>query len=238
MTHGSAPPRRLRVLAIAGAAALLVLCALAVTFFMFAAPRPCGNKLLSRSTSPDGKRDAMVFNRSCGAKTPVYTEISIVPAGAPLENAAGNLLGSDTDHGRAPSAPARGPTLHVRWNGPKELEVAHHRKARVFRDANTEVDVRYVTFDSCPPPAPVGPASQHRAFEAIRAGLSYPAEACAEGRDGTVVVSFRAVDGVPFQVEIRKTSGDARLDHAVLIAASRAKALPDSGEVAVIFETH
>jgi TonB family protein len=229
---------RLRALGIAVGTAFLILCALTVAFFMFVAPGTCGNELLSRSPSPEGKRDALVFTRSCGATTPYYTEVSIVPAGAPLENVPGNLLGADSDRGRAPSEPKRGPALHVRWKGPQELEVAHQRKARIFRDANTEVDVRYVAFESCPPPAPGGPVSQQAGFAAIRGGLSYPADACAERREGTVVVSFRAVDGVPFDVQIRKSSGDPRLDHAVLIAATRAKALPDSGEVAVTFKAH
>jgi len=221
-----------------GAAAFLVLAGLAAGYFMAVTPKPCGNELLSRSPSPDGRLDAVVFQRNCGARKSFYTEVSILPAGAPLKNEAGNLLGADTDHGRAPSGPAGGPVLQVWWSGPQELEVSHHRKARIFRDANTDVDVRYIAFDSCPPPSPGGPESQHAAFEAIRGGLSYPAEACAEGREGTVVAWFRAVDGAAFQVEIRKSSGDARLDHAVLIAVTRAKKLPNSGEVAVTFRTH
>jgi TonB family protein len=229
---------RLRVLGIAVGAALLVVVSIAVVFFLFIAPKLCGNEILSRMPSPDGKLDAVVFKRSCGATTPFYTEISILPAGAPLKNEAGNLLGADTDHGRAPAGAAGGPELQVRWSGPQAIEVSHHRKARIFRDANTDVDLRYIAFDSCPPPAPGGPDSQRAAFEAIRGGMSYPAEACAEGREGTVVAWFRAVDGAAFQVEIRKSSGDARLDHAVLMAVTRAKRLPDSGEVAVTFKAH
>jgi len=90
---------------------------------------------------------------------------------------------------------------------------------------------------SCPAPVSGGNELQHRLFEAIRGGLAYPAAACAEGREGTVVAWFRAVDGAPFQVEIRKSSGDARLDHAVLLAVSRATMLPRTGEVTVIFKS-
>jgi hypothetical protein len=144
----NAPDRaaRLRAVAIAAGAAFLV-AAIAVSLFLFIARKPCGNEILSRSTSPDGALDAIVFRRSCGAATPFFTEVSVLRAGEPLRNEAGNLVGADTDRGRAPAGPAGGPELRVRWSGPRELEVSHHRKARVLRDANTDVIVRFVAFD-------------------------------------------------------------------------------------------
>lgn len=87
----------------------------------------------------------------------------------------------------------------------------------------------------CPAPEAGGDEAQRAVFEKIRGTIEWPAQACTEGREGTVVAGFRAVDGAPFEVQIRKSSGDVRLDHAVMAALMRAKALPGSGQVTVVF---
>lgn len=92
-----------------------------------------------------------------------------------------------------------------------------------------------IAAPACPAPVAGGDDAQRAIFDKIRVAIEWPAQACAEGREGTVVAWFRAVDGAPFQVEIRKSSGDVRLDHAVMVAVTRAKTLPDSGQVTVVF---
>jgi TonB family protein len=81
-----------------------------------------------------------------------------------------------------------------------------------------------------------GDRAQAAVFEAIRGSLKYSPQACREGRDGAVVVGFRAVDGQVFRAEVRRSSGDPRFDHEVLAAVARGKSMPDSGEVTIMFK--
>jgi hypothetical protein len=64
----------------------------------------CGNEEAFRVPSPDGKIEAVVFERDCGATTDFSTQISILPKGASVQSGAGNALTADTNHGAAPAA--------------------------------------------------------------------------------------------------------------------------------------
>ena len=56
----------------------------------------CGNDELSRTTSPDGKMDAVSFRRNCGATTSFSLHISIIPSGRRIKNEKkGNIYISD-----------------------------------------------------------------------------------------------------------------------------------------------
>jgi hypothetical protein len=51
----------------------------------------CADDVKSRSTSPDGARVAIVFERGCGATTEESTQISIVDAAATKVTGKGNV---------------------------------------------------------------------------------------------------------------------------------------------------
>lgn len=109
-------------------------------------PDLCGNEMISESLSPDGSRRLVVFERNCGATTGFTTQVSVLPAKAPLPNEKGNLFISDTDHGAAPSGPGGGPSIMVTWESDRSVILTHHPKARVGKaEPEAEgVQVRYV----------------------------------------------------------------------------------------------
>jgi len=63
----------------------------------------CGNTEVSRLVSPDGRLDAVIFERSCGATTDFTTQISIVRKGDAIANDAGNAFIADAKHGPHPA---------------------------------------------------------------------------------------------------------------------------------------
>jgi len=93
---------------------------------------PCENTEVARMTSPDGRHDAVLFERSCGATTSFSSQVSIVARGRKAEGG-GNVLIADDDHGKAPAAAWGGPDIDLGWTGPDQLVVRHHPSARLFQ---------------------------------------------------------------------------------------------------------
>lgn len=106
----------------------------------------CRNEVISESPSPDGTKRLVVFQRDCGATTDFSTQVSVLPASAPLPNAKGNVFISDTDHGVAPAGPSGGPSVTVTWESARSVVLTHHPKVRVFKSESDAggVQVRYV----------------------------------------------------------------------------------------------
>jgi len=103
----------------------------------------CGNEKLAEYPSPDRKWKVVVFQRDCGATTGFSTQAALVPIDGDWPNRSGNIFTSDTDHGAAPSGPGGGPELGVRWEGPTDLVLTHHPKARVWAaDGKAGVRIR------------------------------------------------------------------------------------------------
>ena len=71
-------------------ATLFVVAALGVAGLGWAVSSGCANAEQQRVVSPDGHREAVVFERDCGATTDYSTQVSILKAGAALPNDAGN----------------------------------------------------------------------------------------------------------------------------------------------------
>jgi hypothetical protein len=86
---------------------------------------PCGNEVLKEVASPDARRRAVVFQRSCGATTGFSTHVSVLDAGESVGVAAGNAFTAD------------GPIMDllpaVRWESAEKVVVAYPSWARVFR---------------------------------------------------------------------------------------------------------
>ncbi|MGH8682869.1 MAG: hypothetical protein ACREVP_15330 [Burkholderiales bacterium] len=94
----------------------------------------CKNEVVQTLRSPDGRFDAVVFTRSCAARTGYATQLSVLPAEAVLPDAEGNALVVHS-----------GPRIVVRWETRRRLRVTG------LGDANTklkltrigDVEVRY-----------------------------------------------------------------------------------------------
>ena len=52
----------------------------------------CANTEESRTTSPDGSRDAVAFIRDCGATTDYSSQVALVQHGQPLADRSGNVF--------------------------------------------------------------------------------------------------------------------------------------------------
>ena len=92
----------------------------------------CNNDIVGVAASPDGARDAVLFQRSCGATTGFTTQISIVAHGAALSGA-GNVFVADGDHGKTADTPWHGPWAGMRWLAADRLLVDYDADSRVFR---------------------------------------------------------------------------------------------------------
>jgi len=116
----------------------------------------CEDSVASRIASPDGKHDAVLFNRDCGAATGASTQISILPAGAKPEGK-GNVFIADGEHGAAPASWG-GPWAAMRWTAPDRLEITFDRIAGVYlQEMRTRRGVKIDWRTASPPPGATTP---------------------------------------------------------------------------------
>lgn len=108
-----------------------------------ARPEVCENTEVARMTAPDGRHDAVLFKRDCGATTGFSSQVSIVRRGAKVDGG-GNVLIADGDRGKAPAAAWGGPDVDLGWTAPNRLVVRHHPSARVFKSQARVADVTVV----------------------------------------------------------------------------------------------
>src|SRR6266542_2268090 len=92
----------------------------------------CGVSLVRRVPSPDGRWEAVLFERDCGATTDFATHVSVLRTGAKLPNKQGNQFIADSDHGQAPHVDGNVINVSSQWAGPDSLVVRYDRKARFF----------------------------------------------------------------------------------------------------------
>ena len=104
----------------------------------------CGDDVVLRITSPDGQRDAVMFQRDCGATTGFSTQISIIDAGDKLSGM-GNTFRADDDHGVARAGDWGGPWTEMKWLSSDRLLIRYAGKSRLFEqdDHVSGVDVTY-----------------------------------------------------------------------------------------------
>jgi hypothetical protein len=103
----------------------------------------CGNDPLAAFDSPDGRLQAIVYLRACGATTGYSTHVSVLERNGHLRGA-GNVLTADFDHGRVPATPENGPLANIHWLSPDELEVTYDARARVFKRESTIAGVKII----------------------------------------------------------------------------------------------
>lgn len=96
----------------------------------------CGSTEIARATAPDGRHDAILFEHNCGATTDFATHVSVLPAGAPLGDTAGNAFIAEAG-AAAPRAPWGGPLVEVAWEAGGALAIRFDAAANVFHRAET-----------------------------------------------------------------------------------------------------
>jgi len=124
-----------------------ILLSLTLTVYISGCDSMCANDVLQEIPSPDNKLKAVVFQRDCGATTGFSTQMAIIKADEKLQNQRANVFSADTDHGKAPSGPGGGPKIEIVWKGPRQLQVIHSQKARIFLSAK-ELKVSTSMFKS------------------------------------------------------------------------------------------
>lgn len=103
----------------------------------------CVNTELERHPSPDGRFDAVIFERGCGATTGFSTQVSVLPRRAPPEEA-GNLFIATV--GDRPVVLGRwgGPLVRVRWHGLDALVIERDPAARRHMEQTSVGDITAV----------------------------------------------------------------------------------------------
>ena len=101
---------------------------------------PCTNTERARVPSPDGRREAVVFGRACGAKTGVSAQVAqVAPGERPV--GVGNVFAAERD---VPVA--------VRWAGRDTLVVRYRDAGQVgTRPQIEDVQVRLDSLDATRP---------------------------------------------------------------------------------------
>lgn len=103
----------------------------------------CANTVAFRVPAPDGRHDAVLFGRDCGATTGFSTQVSVLDPGT-LPPGAGNAFIADDGSGAAPTGDWGGPWAELRWLGSDRLLVRHAAGARLFTQGGTVSGVRIV----------------------------------------------------------------------------------------------
>ena len=91
----------------------------------------CSNEIVESMTSPDGARQAVMFQRDCGATTGFSTHVSIVERGEPLSGS-GNAFRADDDHGAARTGPWGGSWAEMEWLASDRLLIRYATNSRLF----------------------------------------------------------------------------------------------------------
>src|SRR5919198_6253720 len=93
----------------------------------------CSLEVIRRTPSPDGRLEAVLFQRNCGATTDFATNLSVVRTGRVISSLAGNLLIADSNHGRAPLDSGYVVHVSVEWIASDSLMVRYDARARLFK---------------------------------------------------------------------------------------------------------
>lgn len=92
----------------------------------------CENTLVRSLPSPDGRQQAVLFERSCGTTTGFSTQVSILAIGAKPKGP-GNVFSADDDHGQAVAGPWGGVWAEMNWESSRRLRIGHAPGARLIK---------------------------------------------------------------------------------------------------------
>lgn len=124
------PLRRPLATAAAIATGIILAGTTAVTLISLYVPDGCGNTIVQRLPSPDGIREAVLFERNCGATTSYTTQISITGREEKIRGW-GNVFIADANHGAAPTGSWGGPATTMEWVSASDLQIKFDRRSRV-----------------------------------------------------------------------------------------------------------
>ena len=94
------------------------------------------NAIVKRVASPDGQREAVMFQRECGATTGFSTQVSILELGEPLSGS-GNTFRADDDHGAAKTGPWGGSWAEMKWLASDRLLIRYAKHSRLFEQGKS-----------------------------------------------------------------------------------------------------
>lgn len=106
----------------------------------------CDNTVVSRLPAPDGRHEAVMFQRDCGATTGFSTQISILEAGRDVSGA-GDAFRADDDHGVARTGAWGGPWADMKWLSSDHLLVRYTANSRLFAHDEDVLGVR-ITYQA------------------------------------------------------------------------------------------
>jgi hypothetical protein len=95
----------------------------------------CGNDILQTSLSPDGKHQAIYFQRSCGATTSYAYGVSVLPSQTSLPNESGNVTNCVNDE----------PITKMKWVSEQQLNLYYQQAAPCATRIN-EITVKRITL--------------------------------------------------------------------------------------------
>lgn len=104
----------------------------------------CSNEVVTRLASPDGEREAVMFQRDCGATAGFSTQVSILETGE-LLSGRGNTFRADDDHGAAERGAWGGSWAEMKWLASDRLLIRYATNSRLFEqdDSVSGVVVSY-----------------------------------------------------------------------------------------------
>ena len=103
----------------------------------------CKDTVVERLLSPDGKPEAVLFQRDCGATTGFTTQISVVESGEEVSGG-GNAFVADDNHGKARVGAWEGPWAEIHWLTANRVRIRYARKSRIFEQSETGGPVEIV----------------------------------------------------------------------------------------------
>jgi hypothetical protein len=114
----------------------------------FGCSSPCDNEVISSRLSPDGQLKAVVFIRSCGATTPVVTEVSVLPADAGMPEGWANAVTLSDDPAHPVQRSTEAIQVLLKWDSGRRLRVSFPQAAVAQKRASgvKGVAIEYSTF--------------------------------------------------------------------------------------------
>ena len=109
----------------------------------------CENEVVTRLEAPDGKHDAVLFQRDCGATTGFSTQISILAAGE-VPDWGGNVFIADDGRRKVALGSWQGPWAQMRWQSANALVVRYAERSRIFEQDQSVAGV-HIKFEAVPP---------------------------------------------------------------------------------------
>lgn len=115
----------------------------------------CENETITRSQAPDGRHDAILFQRACGATTGFSTQISVLDHGA-SPSGGGNVFIANDDHGAAAAGAWGSSWAEAKWLSADRLLIRYATRSRIFAQRSEVSGVR-ITYQAVAHPSAATP---------------------------------------------------------------------------------